>query len=82
MVCSKPVYVFQQLMHYLQEQRIFAPGYSFMQDTVGQALTSEQARLTTIVCHHLQNPDREALNLLLSDSQGLYEITLLKSGTK
>jgi hypothetical protein len=82
MVCSKPVYVFQQLMHYLQEQRIFAPGYSFMQDTVGQALTSEQARLTTIVCHHLQNPDREALNLLLSDSQGLYEITLLKREPK
>jgi len=70
MVCSKPVYVFQQLMHYLQEQRIVAPGYSFMQDTVGKALTSEQARLTTIVRHHLQTTDREALNLLLADSEG------------
>ena len=82
MVCSKPVYVFQQLMHYLQEHRIIAPGYSSMQDTVGQALTSEQDRLTTLVRHHLQNPDRETLNLLLSDSQGLYEITLLKREPK
>jgi hypothetical protein len=82
MVCSKPVYVFQQLMHYLQEQRIVAPGYSFMQDTVGKALTSEQARLTTIVRHHLQIPDREALNFLLADSEGLYEITQLKREPK
>ena len=53
-----------------------------MQDIVGQALTSEQDRLTTLVRHHLQNPDRETLNLLLSDSQGLYEITLLKREPK
>ncbi len=50
-----------------------------MQNIGGKALTSEQDRLTTLVRHHLQDPDRETLNLLLSDSQGLYEITLLKA---
>jgi len=82
MVCSKPVYIFQQLIHYLQEHRIVALGYSSLQDTVGRALTSEQDRLTTLVRHHLQDPDKETLNLLLSDSQGLYEITLLKREPK
>ena len=50
-----------------------------MQDTVGTALTSEQDRLTTIVRRHLQHSDRETLNLLLEDSEGLYEITQLKA---
>ena len=69
-------------MHYLQEQRIVAPGYSFMQDTVGKALTHEQERLTNIVRNHLDISDIEVLKHLLSDSQGLYEITLLKREPK
>ena len=77
-VCSKPIYIFRELMDYLQEQRIVAPGYSFMQDTVGKALNFEQDRLRTIVRNHLDISDIEALKSLLSDSQSLYEITLLK----
>ena len=44
-VCGKPIYVFRELMHYLAEQRIVAPGYSTMQDIVGGALAHEQRRL-------------------------------------
>ena len=40
-ISAKPVYVFRELMHYLTEQRIVVPGYSFMQDTIGLALTHE-----------------------------------------
>ena len=69
-------------MHYLQEERIVAPVYSFLQDTVGKALTEEQNRLISIVRHHLTPSDIEALKALLSDSQGLYEITLLKREPK
>jgi hypothetical protein len=47
-VCGKPVYVFRELMHFLSEQRIVAPGYSTMQDIVGGALTYEQRRLAGI----------------------------------
>jgi hypothetical protein len=82
MVCSKPIYIFRELMDYLQEQRIVAPGYSFMQDTIGKALNYEQDRLITIIQNHLQISDIEALKHLLSDSQGLYEITLLKREPK
>jgi len=82
MVCSKPIYVFREIMHYLQEQRIVAPGYSFLQDTVGKAHTYEQDRLITVVRNHLTDSDIEVLKNLLSDSQGLYEITLLKREPK
>jgi len=81
-ICSKPIYIFRELMHYLEEQNIVAPGYSFMQDTVGKALTYEQKRLTTIVGNHLEPSDTEALRSLLNNSEGLYEITQLKREPK
>ena len=77
-VSAKPIYIFRELMHFLAEQRIVAPGYSFMQDTVGQALTHEQERLTAILSQYLSASDVENLNRLVEDSPGLYEITQLK----
>jgi len=84
MVCSKPIYVFRELMQYLIEQRIVGatPGYSFMQDTVAKALAYEQNRLISITRKHLKLSDIQSLQSLLSDSQGLYEITLLKREPK
>ena len=74
-VSAKPIYIFRELMHYMAEQRIVAPGYTLMQGTVGQALTHEQERLTTILSRYLSPSDVENLNRLLEDSPGLYEIT-------
>lgn len=82
MVYSKPIYVFRELMQHLIEQRIVAPGYSFMQDTVAKALIYEQNRLISIVQNHLKPSDIQLLKSLISDSQGLYEITLLKREPK
>ena len=82
MVCSKPIYVFRELMQHLIEQRIVAPGYSFMQDAVAEALAYEQKRLIAIVRDHLKPFDVQSLKSMLSDSQGLYEITLLKREPK
>jgi Domain of unknown function (DUF4158) len=53
MICAKPIYVFRELIHYLADQRMVAPGYSIMQDTVGRALVHEQRRLASIVQSHL-----------------------------
>jgi TnpA family transposase len=81
-VCSKPVYIFRQLLDYLGEQRIVVPGYSSMQDIIGNALTYEQNRLRAIVAEQLKDDDIIVLKALLDDSQGLYEITLLKREPK
>jgi TnpA family transposase len=77
-VYSKPIYVFRELMHYLAEQRVVAPGYSTIQDIVGKALAYEQRRLAGIANDHVDQFTRKSLKRLLEDTQGLYEITLLK----
>ena len=43
MICAKPIYVFRELIHYLADQRMVAPGYSIMQDTVGRWNLAEGA---------------------------------------
>jgi TnpA family transposase len=82
MVCAKPVYVFRELLHYLTEHRLVLPGYSFMQDTVGKALTWEQHRLTRLVQQHLAPADITALQRLLDETPGLYEVTQLRREPK
>jgi hypothetical protein len=81
-ISAKPVFVFRELMYSLKEQRIVAPGYSFMQDTVSQALTHEQERLAVVISHRLDRSHREALDRLLEDAPGLYEITQLRREPK
>jgi TnpA family transposase len=82
MVCSKPIYIFREIMHYLSEERIVAPMYSSLQDTIGKALKDEQNRLISIARRHLKLSDIQLLKTLISDSQGLHEITLLKREPK
>ena len=77
-VCSMPVYIFRELMLFLAEERAVAPGYSFLQDTVGQALTHEQERLMGLIRSRLTTHEIGALDALLADTTGLYEITQLK----
>ena len=81
-VCAKPIYIFRELIHYLEEQRIVAPGYSFMQDVVSQAITYEKDRLVAMVHKNLTTADTTALNRLIENVPGLYEITHLKREPK
>lgn len=81
-ISAKPIYIFRDLMTYLTDQRIVAPGYSWMQDTIGNALTFEQNRLTSLINAALENSDIEHLKQLLEDSPGLYEVTQLKREPK
>jgi hypothetical protein len=71
-VCAKPVSVFRELWHFLTTQRLVAPGYTVLQELVGQALTAEQQRLITVVRAHLQPSDIAAFQRLLGEAPGLY----------
>ena len=77
-VCGKPIYVFRELIRDLAEEHVVVPGYSVMQNIVGGALAYEQRRLAGIVHEKIGRSAKAALNRLLEDTQGLYEITLLK----
>ncbi len=79
---SKPVYVFREVLQYLTEQRIVAPGYTVLQDIVGAALTAEQTRLEALLRTHLQPVDCAALDSLLDAASGLHPLTHLKRDPK
>jgi TnpA family transposase len=81
-VCSKPIFIFREIMDYLLEQHIIVPGYTYMQETVGKSITYEQNRLIEIMQNNLEQSDKEELNQLLNDSSGLYEITQIKHEPK
>src|SRR5699024_3536215 len=81
-ISGKPIFIFREIMNYLNEQRIVVPGYSFIQETVSKAIIFEQNRLISIMQNHLKQPDIQALRTLIEDTQGLYEITLLKREPK
>jgi Domain of unknown function (DUF4158) len=81
-LCAKPIYILRKIISYLEQHFITLPVYSFLQDTVGKALTYEQKRLTIVIQKHLNPDDITALNRLLEDCPGLYEITKLKHEPK
>ncbi|MBU3158380.1 Tn3 family transposase [Clostridium frigoris] len=81
-VCGKPIFIFREIINYLSEHHIVIPGYSLMQETVGKAINYEQNRLITIMKNQLKQFDLENLKKLLTDSEGLYEITQLKHEPK
>lgn len=77
-ISSKPIFIFREIIHFLEVHRIILPGYSFLQDIVSQSLIAEDQRLKIILQNKLTAADIERFDELFSDSDELYEITNLK----
>jgi TnpA family transposase len=77
-ISAKPIYIFREILAFLENQRIILPGYSFLQDTISMALNYEEQRLQILLQQKLTILETKQLDELLSDSGGLYEITNLK----
>ena len=77
-ISSKPIYIFREIVSLLREKRIILPGYSSLQDIVGQALVYEQNRLSDLLANSLKLFDISILDALLEDTDSFYEITQLK----
>lgn len=46
---SRPIYIFRELLNYLEQQKIVLPGYSVLQKhIIAQALIRERLRLETL----------------------------------
>lgn len=41
MLSTQPIYIMSELLQYMESQRIVVPGYTYMQDMVGRAVTCE-----------------------------------------
>lgn len=77
-VSSKPIYIFRELMQFLTINRIVSPAYSTLQDVIGKVLEQEKLRLIDFAKTQLLQADIQALKELLTNPEGLYEITRLK----
>ena len=81
-ISSRPIYVFRELMAYLTRQRLIAPGYSVMQEMIGDVLQREKERLIAIAKFHVTDDAVTVLIDLLANPRGLYEITRIKREPK
>lgn len=77
-VSGKPIFIFRELINYLTTKRIIIPGYSFIQEVVGNAIT----RLIRIIQEQLSEADKQHLKELLYNPSGLYKITRIKHEPK
>jgi hypothetical protein len=81
-ISSRPIYVFRELMAYLSRERLIAPGYTVIQEMIGDVLQREKERLIGVAKSHLTEGGIAALNHLLTNPRGLYEITQIKREPK
>jgi hypothetical protein len=82
-IYTKPVYVFKELLNFLEHHQIALPGYSFMQEEViGKAMTGERKRLEQAVRDGIPEEQRTRLDNLLTAEESLYQLTLLKHEPK
>jgi hypothetical protein len=44
MLSTQPIFILREALQYLVHQRIVAPGYTYLQDMVGQAVSGELMR--------------------------------------
>ncbi len=82
-IYTKPVYIFKELVNFLEYHRVVLPGYSFLQEKViGRAITDERNRLEKAVLTGIPEEQRTQLDNLLSAEESLYQLTLLKHEPK
>jgi len=81
-ISTKPIYVFKELLHFLESHRIVLPGYSYMQEIVSKALYQERKRLAALLREHISEDEKASLQALLSAEKFLHEITLLRKEPK
>ena len=81
-ICIQPLYLFKELINYFECNNIIIPGYSFLQDIVGNAILKEERRLEKSIAKVLEPSIRKQLNELLKRDESFYGITFIKREAK
>ena len=82
MLSTQPLYVLRETLQYLTNQRMVAPGYTFLQDLVGRVVSGERQRVTQLLGHALTPAVQAQLEALLQADEGMYRISILKHEPK
>lgn len=49
MLSTQPIYILRETLQYLTNQRLIAPGYTYLQDMVSRVVTGERRRITGLL---------------------------------
>jgi len=78
MLSTQPIFIMREALQYLESQRIVTPGYTYMQDMVGRAVTNERNRIIGLLTQSLTPSAKEQLDTLLQADEQVYRISALK----
>lgn len=82
MLSTQPVYILREALKFLEQQRLVAPGYTFLQDLVGRVVSGEGRRLTQLLEQALTPEVQRQLDDLLVADEGFYCIHALQPEAK
>lgn len=77
-----PVYLFYEILLYLQEKKMILLGYTTLQELISEAITTEQHRLCAILEKNITPSVKWMLDSLLTADDGLYALTAIKKDPK
>jgi hypothetical protein len=78
MLSTQPAFILRELLQHMEGERLVAPGYSTLQDIVGQAVIFERRRITGLLDQAITPEITEALNSLLTAGEFIYRISAVK----
>ena len=79
---AQPQFILREMLHYLRQQRIVAPGYKSLQDMVGRVANGERDRISGLLVPALTPKLRERLDGLLQAEEHLHRITVLRKESR
>ena len=82
MLSTQPIFILREVLQYLLNQRIVAPGYTYLQDMVARTVSGERRRITDLLGQALTGAVEQQLEALLQADEGMYRISLLKHEPK
>jgi TnpA family transposase len=82
MLSTQPIYILRETLQYLTNQRLVAPGYTYLQDMVSRVVTGERRRITGLLEKAMTPDVDKQLEALLESEEGMYRISLLKHEPK
>ncbi len=82
MLSTQPIYILRETLQYLTNQRLIAPGYTYLQDMVSRVVTGERRRITGLLEKAMTPDVDKQLEALLESEEGMYRISLLKHEPK
>ena len=81
MLSTQPIYILREALQYLENQRIMAPRYRFLQDIVGRVVTGS-ATVYGAARTSADAGDGQQLAALLEAGEGMYRISAFKHEPK